>query len=172
MINEEIRNKLKGKINIDNGILYLLSLYYDLEEDIIPLQIKSKVNSLGIISLDKDNSINWNIPLFEEQEIHFQWVNDFRKLFIDKNIERAGSSKLCIKKMKKFFSLYPHIRKEDILLATENYINSIKDYNYLVKSHNFIYRENNTDDSLLLNYVENIINYENKNRISNNNSMV
>ena len=170
IINEEIVEIFKSKkIPVDEGILYLLSIFFNINSKYIPDEFKSKINSLRIVEINNTGLI-WNKPLFQDQNIHFSWVSDIRNMFSNINKERSGSLTLCVKKMKKLFSLYPHIRKDDVIAATEMYITSIKDPQYILKSHNFIYKDNDITDSTLLSYLETY--YEkkeesNKNHITN-----
>lgn len=141
MVNEDIKVTLK-KYNIpyEDGILCLLSIYYQIPfSDLLPSQLILKVLSTGIVSRNVDNSYTWKIPLFDKQEINFAWVADYRMAFKKLNPDRAGSLNTCILRMKKFFSENPHVRAEDVNAAVGMYFRTVKDPQYLITSHKFIY---------------------------------
>ncbi len=138
-INREVIEKLRNNgIEIDEGLTFLLSLYHDLKPSYIPNSIKSKVLTTNIISFT-EGSINWEIPLFGEVVTHFEWVKEYRDSFKKINPERAGNLTTCTSRFKKYFAENPHIRVEDVRDAVNMYFRSVRDPQYLMKSHNFIY---------------------------------
>lgn len=139
-INTEIVQKLKDyNIAIDDGILYLMSLYFKLDASYIPNNIKLKMNATNIFTVDSKRRITWNIPIFEEQLNNFEWVKSFRNAFKKKNPDRVGSLVTCVERFKEYFAMNPHIRVDDVKGATMMYIKSVNDPQYLMKSHNFIF---------------------------------
>ena len=138
-INREIIEILRrNKIAEDDGLTFLLSLYHDLKPTYIPNILKSKILASGILS-PKDGQIFWNKPLFGEVVTHFEWVKEYRDSFKNINPERAGNLKTCVSRFQKYFAENPHIRVEDVKNAVNMYFRSVRDPQYLMKSHNFIY---------------------------------
>ena len=137
-INRAIIDKLQDNgINTDDGLTYLLSLHHDLKATFVPPILKSKILASGIIS-PKDGVINWTIPLFGETLNNYDWVKEFRDSFKDINPERAGNLNSCVARFKKFFVENPHVSIEDVKNAVNMYFRSVRDPQYLMKSHNFI----------------------------------
>jgi hypothetical protein len=149
--NEEIIKTLKNYgVNIDNGLLYLLSLYHNLNTDIIPEIIKKQINITGIIIRDYvEGTVKWTMPLFIDQPMPKQltskwdWVHtEYRKLFMDIDPKKGGDKKSCLVKMKTFFSENPEVRKEDILNATKLYLDDFKrgreEITYMQQANYFI----------------------------------
>lgn len=140
MINPDIKFELeKYKIDYDEGVTCLLSIYYDCVPSYIPQTLLLKVLATGIVIKNSDNSYTWKLALFETQEINFAWVADYRQAFKKFNPDRAGSLSTCIIRMKKFFAENPHVRVEDVRGATNMYFRSVKDPQFLITSHKFIY---------------------------------
>ena len=154
-VNPKIIEKLKvSNVHIDDSLLYLISLFYKLDVTYIPDNIKLKVNSLNIYSIDSKRRITWNIPIFEEQLANFEWVKSFRNAFKKKNVERAGSLVTCVERFKEYFANNPHIRVDDVKGATKMYLNQA-DPAYIMKSQNFIFMgTKNQRTSELDNWVE------------------
>lgn len=136
-INDEILEIFEEcKIQKDDGICYLLSLYYSYKPSYIPDTLKQKMNITGIYTEDK-GSIKWNVPLFDGQQTAFDWVKDYVKLFKDANSERGGHVKEATNLIKKLFAVNPEIRKDDIIGATKLYIRNT-DVRYIMFPHYFI----------------------------------
>ena len=142
-INSDIKTVLQQfGIPTKDGIAYLLSMYYDTIPSYIPAMIEEKVKRSGIVSLDEETKlIQWYIPLFNEQFTKFDWVEkEYVSMFADVNKNRKGNVKDSISRMKLFFVENPDVRKDEILGATEMYIKTVKDFNYLTSSHYFIFK--------------------------------
>jgi hypothetical protein len=160
-INENIIKTLTSNAIGDEGIIYLLSIYFNLDVKCIPQKIQTKVNLLKIVERDYDAasfSVKWNEPLFEGEsptQSHWDWVEDWRKLFKRVNPERDGTKKYCITRMKKFFSKFPNYRKEDVMIATRAYLGSVASPQYCKKAHKFIFEGSGVNEySLLLEWCE------------------
>lgn len=142
-MNSEIKDILRScKIDYNEGSLVLLAVYYYMNKplpDYIPKELYLRILSTGIFNIDDKGNVIWNVPLFEEQVTNFEWVKEFREAFKKKNSERAGTLDSCIKRMKEFFAKHPHVRVEDVKFATGMYFRSVKDPQYLLTSHKFIY---------------------------------
>lgn len=140
MINRELKDELhKYRIDYEEGMLILLGIYYGFMPSYIPPLLIQKVYTTGIVIKNMDGSLTWKFPLFENHEINFAWVADFRMAFKKLNSDRAGSLNTCLIRMKKFFADNPHVRVEDVRNATNMYLRSVKDPQYLLTSHKFIY---------------------------------
>ena len=120
-INTEILTTLEEfKIRREDGIPYLLSLYFGFNPSYIPDDIKLKVNLSKIVEADK-TGFKWNIPLFEGQETAFEWVKtEYVELF--KPYGKATNVREATERMKRLFAKNPDIRKEEVLGATELYL--------------------------------------------------
>lgn len=140
VINPNIIKSLREmNINTDDGILFLLSKRFDLKPSYIPSRLEASINRTGIYELDKFNSLQWNIPLFDGEEVSvWDWVKkEYRQLFKQANPDKSGNGNDCVRRIKKLFQDYPEIRKEDVIEATRMYINNT-DSRYLMFSHYFI----------------------------------
>lgn len=153
-INSEIKEELTSKgIPIHDGLGYLMCLYYGISPSYISPELERKVLSTNIVNKDYSNdSIKWNISLFEEQETGFEWVVEWMDLFKEVNPERRGVKADVLRRMKKFFMNNPSIRKDEVFEATKAYLRSVSDPRYCKKSHKFIYEIDNS--SMLGDYVE------------------
>ena len=140
MINVEIKEELeKYKIDYEEGTLILLGIYYNVLPSFITANALMKVFATGIVIKNMDNTYTWKIPLLETQEINFAWVAEYRLAFKKFNQDRAGSLSTCVARMKKFFADNPHVRVEDVRGAVNMYFRTVRDPQYLITSHKFIY---------------------------------
>jgi hypothetical protein len=74
LLNKDIFELLKkSNINLDEAILYLLSLHFKVRNDCISDQVKSKVHSIGIVK-QTSTGLQWALPLFEGAETAFEWL--------------------------------------------------------------------------------------------------
>lgn len=157
-INTEIREILRTfSIPVDDGLSYLISVYYDVRPSYTPLLIVEKINRTGIIVLEMPSkTIRWNIPLFNEQPTNFEWVmTDWMIMFAKANKERKGGNKECVTRMKKFFAENPDIRKDEVMGATEMYFKTVTNPSFVITSHYFITKGMGADRvSALLQWVE------------------
>ena len=145
-INSEILSTLRSyKINSEQAQMYLLGIYFNLDTESIPEITKKKVNALGIVEREyRDNSstphrLKWRVPLFnEEKNEAFDWIESYRELFAVRNPERKGTKAAVMARMKKFFAEHPEVRKQDVRQATEAYLRTVTDPQYLKSAHKFI----------------------------------
>lgn len=140
MINSQIIDALKEmNININDGIVYLLGKKYGYVASHTPDSLIASVQRSGIISLDTFNSVQWNIPLFDGEEVsQWDWVKkEYRNIFKEVNPAKSGNGNDCVRRMKKLFAENPDVRKDEILGATKMYINN-NDSDYIRFSHYFI----------------------------------
>lgn len=122
-------------IRKDDGICYLLSLFYGYKPDYIPEILKQKINITKIV-VEERGDYKWNVPLFEEQQTAFDWVKtEYVELF--RHVGKASNSREAIARMKKLFAKNPDIRKEDVIRATEMYLYNT-DSRYVRYPHYFI----------------------------------
>jgi len=162
MLNKQLLDILEENRIPDTGILYLLAIYYNLDaQHLIDDDVQKKVNMLKIVERDYDAdefTIKWNMPLMEGEKptvSHWDWVDDWRKLFKQVNPERTGVKQYCIARMKRFFSKYPNYRQDDVMKATRAYLSTISDPKYCKKAHRFIYEDSGVNEySLLLEWCE------------------
>lgn len=158
-INQQIRDLLDSfGINQEDGLSYLLSVYYDCRPSYTPTILIQKINATNILGIGASRELIWNIPLFVssvETDGKWDWVKAWNKSFGDINPKRKGTDKDCILRMKKFFSENPEVRKEDVVNATQMYFSSLTDRQYLISSHYFIYKGVGRDKlSALAGWVE------------------
>lgn len=139
-INKDIAGILdKFKIPYEEGLSGLLSIYYDCIPMYMPQLLIQKLYLTGIVIRNTDKSLTWRVPLFNKQEVNFAWVEAFRDTFKRINPDRAGTLSTCVTRMKKFFFENPHIRIDDVKGATLMYQSTVRDPQYLITSHKFIY---------------------------------
>ena len=158
-INQQIRDLLDSfGINQEDGLSYLLSVYYDCRPSYTPTILIQKINATNILGIGASRELIWNIPLFVasvETDGKWDWVKLWNKSFGDINPKRRGTDKDCISRMKKFFTENPEVRKEDVVNATQMYFSSLSDRQYLISSHYFIYKGVGRDKlSALAGWVE------------------
>jgi hypothetical protein len=160
-LNEEVTKLLLQNSIGHDGILYLLSIYYELHTNCISEPIQKKVNMLKIaerVYNGYDFHIKWNIALFEGEkptESYWDWVDDWRKLFKKVNAERDGTKRYCVARMKKFFSRFPEYRKEQVMAATKAYLSTVTNGQYLKKADKFIFEGSGVNEySHLLEWCE------------------
>lgn len=154
-INEKIKLLLKdNSIRLDDGITYLLSIYYGLSPTYIPDTIRAKVNSLNIFTIDYvGNFVTWKEPLFDNIENNFEWVGDYMDLFKVINPDRRGVKKIVIKKFKEFLRDNPFTSVDEIFEATKLYISTVTKPEYIMMSQYFI---NKDGGSMLEEYLHKI----------------
>lgn len=141
-LNPRIREILEEfGIDIAEGSLCLLGIYFSLEVDkVCSEEVIKAINLTKIVHKDYDmRAITWNIPLFKNQEIGFSWVEGWLRPFGEMNPDRKGSWRDCASRMEKFFKKYPEYNRVDIYRARDAYLMSVKDPQYLMKSHKFIF---------------------------------
>lgn len=131
-------------IGKEDGLSYLLSVFYNCRPSYTPTILVQKMNTTNILGLDEDKHLFWNIPLFEETpnqaSTKWDWVYEWRNSFGAINKGRVGSKASVMIRMKAFFAGNPDVRKEDVLGATKMYFSSVSDPQYLVSAHFFIYK--------------------------------
>lgn len=158
-VNPEIKTTLIAfNIAVNDGLTYLFAVYFDTKPSYVPQIIIDKITRTGIVSLDeRTKTLQWNMPLFEEQITNFEWVGtQWVPMFEKANKDRKGGVREATSRMKKFFALNPDIRKDEVMAATEMYIKSVLNVNYLITSHYFISKGAGADKtSSLLQWVEN-----------------
>lgn len=141
-INRAISRILKeSNINIDDGTLVLLGIYYGLNVDkVCPEEIVKAINTTKIVERDyRTNSIKWNVALFAGQELEWDWVFNKYNAMWNRAPARKDNDKDVLKRMQRFFSMYPQYRKEDVKNATIAYHKSQGDPQYLKSSAKFIF---------------------------------
>lgn len=146
VLNKDISKLMKEhKIDVNQGVLCLLAYYFDLDPDTtIPEEVVKAVNLTKIIEKDYDNKgeLKWNLSLFEGEETNFEWVKDWVDGFGKINIDRKGSWKDAVPRMKAFFAANPEYRKDDVYAARDLYFKTLlatSDKQFCMKSHKFIY---------------------------------
>jgi hypothetical protein len=164
-INSEILSALREyRVNSDEAQLYLLGIYFNLNTEYISEKTRKQVNALGIVEREyKDNSsvphtLRWKVPLFNEEKSEaFAWIDSYRELFAKLNPERKGTKSAVMARMKKFFAEHPEVRKVDIKQATEAYLKTVNDPQYLKSAHKFISEGTGFNKvSLLEQWLENV----------------
>jgi len=154
--NSEIRVRFdKHKIPIHDGLSYLLCLHFGTEPSYIPIELERKVLSTNIVTKDySTGELKLNVALFEESENGFEWISEWMDLFKNVNPERKGVKADVLRRMKIFFTNNPSVRKQDVMEATQHYLNTLSSPMYCKKSHKFIQEQDGS--SMLLDYVDNL----------------
>lgn len=152
-VNSSILEKLSNaNISIQDGIAFLLSLYYEVYPSYVPEILKTKVLALGIVTKDySSDEIIWRQPLFEESLDNFEWIDDWLLLFKNKNPQRRGNKREVLKRMKRFFANNPNSTPEEVLKATKSYLNQTAPQ-YVRMSQRFIYEQDGS--SMLKTYLD------------------
>lgn len=139
-INIAIKTVLEEhSIDYQDGLTYLLCVYFDIYPSFISDELKRLVNNTKIVIVTEDG-ITWQIPLFTKDvdTSSFSWVvSEYLEYF--KKIGKGTHSKECIKRMKKFFAAYPDVRKNEVLEATVMYLQNT-DKNFVRFPHYFIFK--------------------------------
>ena len=146
-INSEILEVLREyKVEHNEAKLYLLGIYFGINTESISEITKKQVNALGIVEREyKDNTghpntVVWKVALFnEEKDEAFGWIESYMEMFGRLNPQRKGTKSAVMSRMKRFFAEHPEVRKQDIKAATDAYIKTVNDPQYLKSSHKFIY---------------------------------
>jgi hypothetical protein len=149
-INPVITKALKN-IDINQGRLYLLAKYFNINANCISEEVRVAVTNLGI----EDNG-TWKIPLFtEEKQEAFHWISEWMEGFGRINPNRKGTKSAVMARMKKFFSQHPEVRVDDVFKARDAYLRTVSNPTYLKSSHKFIYEGQGFNlSSMLEQYVE------------------
>lgn len=154
---------IKHDQNSDDILVYLLSLHYGLKPSYVPDIVKKSTNIMGIVNRDFERGkVKWILPLFNSQpqqavlDSKWDWVQaEYRELFRAIDPKRGGDKQSCLKKMQKFFAQNPDVRKDDIIRATNSYLDEFKDGKqdpkFLIHADYFIKK---LDQSRLAQYVE------------------
>jgi hypothetical protein len=162
-INSDVLSALREyKVNSDEAQLYLLGIYFGLNTEYISEKTRKQVNALGVVErIYKDNSssphmLKWKVPLFnEEKNETFGWIEGYMETFGRINPERKGTKSAVMARMKKFFAEHPEVRKQDVRAATDAYLATVSDPQYLKSAHKFISEGSGFNKvSMLEQYVE------------------
>ena len=133
-INPEITSRLEQfNIDPDAGLLYLLGVFFGVKtKDHISEEVAKQVNFSKIVTRDYDKDppeVTWNIPLFQDgpgNDPVWDWVLEWRKPFMELKEGAGGDRRDCVSKMKKFFAANPDVRKEEVIAATEIYLQEFR----------------------------------------------
>ena len=138
-INTEIKSILQEcGVGVEDGMSYLLMVYFGYKPSFVPEVLKTKVNATGIYFMDKNNSLQWKIPLFSDQETAFDWVkSEYVQLFVDAHPDKRGNGNSSVRLMKAFFASNPDVRKEEVIEATKMYMRN-NNPQFIRQSHYFI----------------------------------
>jgi len=139
-INIQIRAILDTyNIPVEDGIAYLLSIYFNCRPSYTPPLLVQRMNVTNILGIDANRDVMWHVPLFEENShTQWDWVKEWNQEFGNINKKRKAPDKDCITRMKAFFADNPDVRKEDVIGATKMYFRTLSNAEYLISSHYFI----------------------------------
>lgn len=131
----------------EDGLAYLLSVYFDVRPSYTPPLLVQRINVTNILGIDSEKQLMWHHPLFDEQETvtKWDWIRDWVDLFGKVNKSRKGSISTCIVRMKAFFAQNPDVRKDEVIAATEMYLRNVTNPDYLITSYYFIYKDKGKD---------------------------
>ena len=163
-INPDIVEELRIQgIEKEAGLRCLLSIYFGVEKESYPsdttVETMSKIEGSGIIKREYKSDrviLKWAIPLFsQEKDESFAWISEYMDAFSKINPTRRGTKSAVLKRMKKFFTANPEVRLDDVKAATNAYIKTVNDPQYLKFSHKFIYEGRGLSEvSMLEQWVE------------------
>jgi hypothetical protein len=168
-INPKVIERLnKYNCNDNDSILYLLSIYFELDTSIFNTETIRKVNITKIVDIDyKTQEIKWNIELFkdivsEPIDLKWEWINEIRAKFGKINPDRKGTKGAMKTKIQKFMANNPEVNKDIIIKCYDMYLEDFVKLNtaasYLVSADYFIYKQDNGNSksyvSKLEQYVE------------------
>ena len=141
--NTDVVQLLKDNdININDGKLILIALYFNLRPTFVPDDLKHKIFKLGLFTYDKSKKeIKWKFDIFNQSEI--DWLDEYRDLFKNVNKERKGDKKTVNNKLKKFMINYPTVTKEQIINAAKLYLRE-QNPTYVMDSGYFIEKNGNS----------------------------
>lgn len=141
--NTDVVQLLKDNdINVNDGKLILIALYFNLRPTFVPDDLKHKISKLGLFTYDKSKKeIKWKFDIFNQSEI--DWLDEYRDLFKNVNKERKGDKKTVNNKLKKFMINYPKVTKEQIINATKLYLRE-QNPTYVMDSGYFIEKNGNS----------------------------
>lgn len=141
--NTDVVQLLKDNdINVNDGKLILIALYFNLKPTFVPDNLKHKIFKLGLFTYDKyRKEIKWKFDIFNQSEI--DWLEEYRDLFKNVNKERKGDKKTVNHKLKKFMIHYPTVTKEQIINATKLYLRE-QNPTYVMDSGYFIEKNGNS----------------------------
>lgn len=136
---QSIAEKNQEDFNLIMDISEFKPLRSNLKEVFIPLQINgwlkiltpnyNDVNSFEV----RQRYIEIFGKIVDESSLN-DWLDEWRKLF---PIHKKGDRNGCFEKMKQFLKKYPKTTKEEILQATNNYLNKT-DFQYIMEAHYFV----------------------------------
>ena len=159
-INKEIYEILKEfKIDRDAGVLILLGIYFNLDIDsVCPEEVVKAINTTKIVDRDYGKKrLQWNVPLFQEQVTEWNWVKKYNDMFGKMNPSRKDALTDVTNRMIEWFKKYPQYRVEDVKKATQMYMSTIKDPQYLKSSAKFVFEgTGGMKKSLLLSWCEKV----------------
>lgn len=137
----------KYNITVEDGLSYLLSVYFDCRPSYTPPLLVQKINVTNILGISQERELVWNIPLFEpfEENKNWGWVKDWNDQFGIINKARKASLKTVETRMKAFFAENPDVRKEEVLGATKLYFSTLSSAEYLITSSYFIFKDKGKD---------------------------
>ena len=148
-INDEIIDRLEdADVPVNDGLSYLLSVYFDCVASTVTNTLIKKIHLTKILGLNKDKELVWNTSLFQDREKELPWkwvIDEYREMFKRVNEKRAGPKKASVTRMKKFFSESPEVRKDEVLGATKLYIRNLTSPHYITSAHYFISKGRGSD---------------------------
>ena len=130
-INQAIKEELlRNEIDTSKGLIFLLSIFYKIDvSEIIDFKTQTKILSCNnILTINDKGTFVFKMPLFVDGTSvsatkDMSWVaTDFCPLF--SAVGRLPQTRECTERMEHFMQEYPEISKEEILAATNVYINN------------------------------------------------
>lgn len=164
-INKEIRKILKNNGINEEGLLYLLAVFFEINYNKFEQVIINRVNNLKIFTRtidtqtnfqnNKKSNIVWEYPLFGESTDLTSLITSYRELFINVDKSLRGDVPTISNKFKIFFKTYPQYSSDNILEATELYLNHCIENGIFIQNANyFIHKKTNPTGSKLLQWLE------------------
>jgi hypothetical protein len=155
--NPEIIKLINSQTRIEPDFIILFLIAVDLKLEISSCLKEAEIEAfnLGIINY-AFNTTNITLPLYKEAvSTNWDWVSDWMDGFARINPDRKGTKSAVTSRMKKFFSENPEVRKDDVYVARDAYLSTVRDRQYLKSSHKFIYEGAGVSRfSMLEQYIE------------------
>lgn len=133
-----------SKAGIDTyfGIHFLFDMYFlNRDSSKVPESVKRAMEIHGFVKCTSGD-LEWKYPLFTENGVAIEdpkwdWIiTEYVMLF--KPYGKAKNKRECITRMKNLFSENPDIRKDEVIGATNMYLRSVKDPQYVRHPHYFL----------------------------------
>lgn len=140
IINEKLKEIMQAlDIPYAEGMSYLIDCYFDTVTRYTPSELKKQIDESGIFDINGSKVLKWNIPLFQGQEVKFNWVEtEYLPIFPSFIVGKTKYLRESLARMKKLFAENPELRKEEVIEATKLYMQNQTNTKFIRLPHYFI----------------------------------